>query len=248
MNGSNKRTLDTGSNTTVIKRQAQKTPKQLHADMVYQQMEKIVKDEPYTTIVMKIESAPSVSVVKIVAEVNKLYNISILPDTVRRQLQKGITFATLGNGPKSLLPPLIEQALVGAMSSYINLACAEMDKQPQQKDMIAKLSSFLEDGPTLLRDYEILYKRLYKGFVSYVQVISGNSKIEEWRVIWTTFNNFNTWFNTLRNNIIAMGFDRVRLEIGAGEGELILLPGQLNRTLNLDELGLTLRKSFSIWW
>ena len=146
-------------------------------------MDKIVKDEAYATIVSKIESALSVSIAKIAAEFNKIYNTSILPDTVRLQLQKGITFAPLGNGRKPLLPLLIEQALVDAVGSYINLACVEMDKQPQRKDMIVKLSSCLEDGPTLLRDYEALHKRLYKGFATNVQVISSISKIEEQRVI-----------------------------------------------------------------
>ena len=119
--------------------------------------------------------------------------------------------APLGNGRKLLLPPLIEQALVDAISSYINLACAEMEKQPQQKAMIAKLSSCLKGGP-VLQDYEALYKRLYKDFATNVKVISGGSKIEEQRVMWTTYNNINTWFNTLRDNLIAMGFARVRLE------------------------------------
>ena len=96
-------------------------------------MDKIVKDKAFATIISKIEAAPYVSVVKVVAEVNKLYNTSILPDTVPRRLRKGLNFPPLGNGRKPFLPPLIEQALVEVMGSYINLACAEMDVQPQQK-------------------------------------------------------------------------------------------------------------------
>ena len=62
----------------------------------------------------------------------------------------------LGNGRKPFLAPLIESALVEVMCSYINLACEEMEKQSERKDVIDKLSCYLVNGPTLLRDYQSL--------------------------------------------------------------------------------------------
>ena len=113
--------------------------------------------------------------------------------------------------------------------------------------MIAKLSSCLQDSPTLLRIYAALYKRLYKGFASNVKVVSGSSKIEERRVIWTNYNNINVWFNTLRDNLIVMGFARVKFEAEAGKGgELVFFPGQLNCILNLDESGHSLDGNHSL--
>ena len=150
------------------------------------------------------------------------------------------------NGRKPLLSPLIEQALVDAMGSYINLGCVEMEKQPQRKNMIAKLSSCLKGGPMLLQDDEVLYKRLYKGFATNVKVINGGSKIEERRVMWTTYNNINTRFNTLRDNLIEMGIARVKLGAEPGEGELVFFPNQLKRILNLDESGLSLDGNHSL--
>ena len=77
-------------------------------------------------------------------------------------MRKGIDNSPLGNGRKPFLPPLIESALVEEMGSYINLVCAEMEKQPKQKDMIDKLSCCLVNDPMFLRDYQSLYKRMYK--------------------------------------------------------------------------------------
>ena len=164
------------------------------------------------------------------------FTTHLYPDTVRRRLQTGMGNTPLGNGCKPLLPSLIEQALVDAMSSYINLACVEMEKQPQQKHMIAKLSSCLKGGPMLLQDYKVLYKRLYKGFATNVKIISGGSNIEERRVMWTTYNNINMWF----------GFARVKLGTEPGEGELVFFPNQLNCILNLDESGLSLDGNHSL--
>ena len=92
-----------------------------------------MKEDVYRTLMSRIKRSPSLSAVQIVAEVNELHNTSIFPDTVRRRLQKGMGKTPLGNSCKPLLPPLIER-------SYINLACAEIEKQSQRKDMIAKLS------------------------------------------------------------------------------------------------------------
>ena len=101
--------------------------------------------------------------------------------------------APLGNDRKSSLPPVIECALVKAMGSSVNLACAEMEKQPERKDMIDKLSyCCFVNGPKLLKNCQ------YKCFANNVKVISGNSNIEEQRAIWTTYNNINTWFNTIK--------------------------------------------------
>ena len=249
-NGRKKRIVHTTGNedTSVSTKMTRKTPKQVHAQMVHKQIDKKVRDMAYETIISKIKSrcaknvstGKSLSVVAIVADVNKLYSTDILPDTVRRRMRKGMTNVPLGNGRKPLLPPVIESALVEALGTYVNLACAEMEKQPARRDMIDKLSSCLENGPTAVSDYESLYKRLYKGFAKDVEVISGNSKIEERRAIWTTYNNINTWFNTLRYNLIHLGFARIKVETDVEEGELFFYPGQLNRIVNLDESGLTL--------
>ena len=96
--------------------------------MINEQMNKRMKAGTYTTMILRIKRSPSLSVVQIIAEVKELYNTSIFPDTVRRRLQKGMGNTPLGNDHKPLLPPLIEQALVDVMGSYINLACAEMEK------------------------------------------------------------------------------------------------------------------------
>ena len=83
--------------TSVTPRTSRKTPKQVHVQMVHKQIDKRVKDMAYRTIISKIKSGRAknvsagklLSVVDIVAVVNKLYNTDILPDTVQRRMRAG---------------------------------------------------------------------------------------------------------------------------------------------------------------
>ena len=91
-----------------------------------------------------------------------------------------------------------------------------------------------------MTDFNHLYKRLYPSIANNVTITTGNTEIESRRAIFITYNNINIWFDTLKEYLVRNCFARLKVDGEDGEGELIFLPGQLNRILNLDESGLTL--------
>ena len=71
-----------------------------------------------------------------------------------------------------------------------------------------------------------------------VNVLTTSSNMEKRRLLWSMYNSINTWFKLLKKELIAMGFARAATaEDGDKDegGELIFFPGQLDRTLNIDE-------------
>ena len=71
-------------------------------------------------------------------------------------------------------------------------------------------------------------------------VVSGSSLLEHRRVVYTTYNNLNIWFNKLKQFLISKGFVRECKDNKDGDSELVFFPGQLNQIINLDESALTL--------
>ena len=71
-----------------------------------------------------------------------------------------------------------------------------------------------------------------------INVLTTSSNMEKRRLLWSMYNSINTWFKLLKKELIAMGFARAATaEDGDKDegGELIFFPGQLDRTLNIDE-------------
>ena len=117
-----------------------------------------------------------------------------------------------------------------------------MKTTPDRVTVIKLLSLCLKGGPMTLKDFESLYKRLYPSFPKNVSITTGSSTIENRRAVYTTCNNINIWFDTLKEFLITNGFARNKAveEEEEVKGELVFLLGQLNRIVNLDESGLTL--------
>lgn len=90
----------------------------------------------------------------------------------------------------------------------------------------------------MLQVFELVYNRLYPGFVCNGSVTTGSSLLENCRVVYTTYNNINVWFDTLKEFLTTNGFARNKQE--DGDREWVFFRGQLNRILNLDESGLML--------
>ena len=73
-----------------------------------------------------------------------------------------------------------------------------------------------------------------------INVLTTSSNMEKRRLLWSMsmYNSINTWFKLLKKELIAMGFAQAATaEDGDKDegGELIFFPGQLDRTLNIDE-------------
>ena len=121
----------------------------------------------------------------------------------------------------------------------------EMKKTPDRKTIVKMLSSCLKHGPTTLNFFENLYKRLHPSFAISGSITTGSSALESRRAVYTTYNNINIWFDTLKEFLITNCFARKRVEEEEVEGELVFLSGQLNITVNLNESGLSLDDNHS---
>ena len=65
--------------------------------------------------------------------------------------------------------------------------------------------------------------------------MSDNEKLEQRKLLWTTFENINKWFNQLKIFFVEKGFARLATKDDDVEGELFFFPDQLHRILNIDE-------------
>ena len=71
-----------------------------------------------------------------------------------------------------------------------------------------------------------------------VRVNTKDSKMERRRLEWTTFQNINLWFDSLKEFFLRNGFARVATEkdkLAGVDGELVFLESQTDRIINLDE-------------
>eukprot|EP00536_Pseudo-nitzschia_multiseries_P007898 jgi/Psemu1/196708/e_gw1.191.17.1 len=179
--------------------------------------------------------------------VSRLHGTSITLGTIRYYVWKQNTcqhdLVEPSAGRPSKLPPTVEKVLVTAMETYSNLMSAEMKEKPNRPGQIKRLESCLKDSPSTLKDSVALYKRLSAKYAVEVEISTKNLQLEEQRCVWTTSNNINTWFETVKEIPVVYGFACLATEeeIRNGhEGELVFFPGQLNHILNVDKTALTL--------
>eukprot|EP00536_Pseudo-nitzschia_multiseries_P011669 jgi/Psemu1/29661/gm1.29661_g len=127
-------------------------------------------------------------------------------------------------GRPPILPPAVEEALAStAMETLTLLTSAEMLEKPNQKEMVQRLKACLKDGPCCLKDYVSLFNQMPAKYAHSIEASTQNTQLEERRAVWE--------------------FSRLPTaeEKGNGhKGELVFLPGQLHRIVNVDETGLTL--------
>ena len=69
-----------------------------------------------------------------------------------------------------------------------------------------------------------------------ISVNTCDYKMEERRLRWTTYNNINIWFDTMKTFFIEKGFAREKSDKdGDVKGELVYFHSQIEIILNLDE-------------
>ena len=79
-----------------------------------------------------------------------------------------------------MLPPVIEDTLADAISSFVGLTCAEQKKTSNQNMLVNLISNCAGSGPSMLQDgVDLLYNQLYPGFVCNVSVTTGISFLEK---------------------------------------------------------------------
>ena len=181
-----------------------------------------------------------VSSIIITADANNMYKSNIQEKTVRRHALMNIVDGVprTGRGRISVIPWEVESALVRAMRSYIELTNAEMKKKPNRQNLIKLLEVCLQSGGTEIKRYDCLYNRLMVKLADKVHVNTTSSKMEQRRLEWTTFQNINKWFDSLKEFFVKNKFARVATEedkLKGVEGELVFLESQTHRIINLDE-------------
>ena len=189
----------------------------------------------------KKKKGARLSCYNITKQVNAIYGTSISEKSVRRHCHASDeinSIPRIGRGRKSELLPEIESALRTAMLTYIELSDAEMNKKPNRKTIVQLLGRCLTVGGCSLKRYDLLYERLVKKLSDKLQIDNKNSKMEQRRLEWTTFNNLNIWFDNLNKFLIDFGFARAATEqdrLRGVKGELVYLESQTHRIMNLDE-------------
>ena len=92
-------------------------------------------------------------------------------------------------------------------------------------------------GSVDFKHFDHYYDRILNMIADEVTVAGGNSKIEERRAVWTTFNKNNAWFDTLKQFLLYHKFARKSTlkYIEEKQIELNFFDGQLHIIINLDE-------------
>eukprot|EP00536_Pseudo-nitzschia_multiseries_P001111 jgi/Psemu1/180256/e_gw1.14.15.1 len=174
--------------------------------------------------------------------VNRMNNTNISLDTLKWRVNNGVK-TPLRRGRPPTLTPAIEEALATAMETYILFTSAEMLEKPNRKDMLWRLKECVKNGPCFLKNFESLFYRMQSKYAHTIEVSTQNTQLEERRAVWATLNNINDWFINLKDLLTTKGFARLPTpeeKRNGHEGELVFLPGQLHRILNVDKTGLTL--------
>ena len=73
-----------------------------------------------------------------------------------------------------------------------------------------------------------------------VTVTTGNTKMEKRQLVWSTYDNINTWFEKMKDELIVLGFARLPTTEEDVEGELVFLPSQRDWILNIDKSKVTM--------
>ena len=143
-----------------------------------------------------------------------------------------------GKGRKPVTDIETEVALSNALSSYAELCCAEMKKKPNRKELIKKLELCMTAGGSKISSFVDFFRRIQKQITHAIKVSEGGSKMEQRRLQWTTYRNIMKWFDTLKEQLISLGFARLATEYDKScgvTGEIAFIEGQAHRILNLDE-------------
>ena len=131
---------------------------------------------------------------------NQQHGTNVSARTVRCHLDLGtsLVLPKKGGGKKTRLPAHVEAALANSLKTFMNISNASMKVKPDRKDIIARITKCLKKGGVDFKRFEHYYDKVLNMIADEVTVAGGNSKMEERRAVWTTFNNINAWFDTLK--------------------------------------------------
>ena len=139
----------------------------------------------------------------IVASVNTRCGTNVNARTVRRYVGDGkIGIIICKRGKKSAIPDEAMEVLKDAMVSHVQLSNSGMKQMPTRKYMIMKLKEYLKTSKYSFKRMNCFYDRLIESVAHMISFNTTDYKIEERRLRWTTYNNINVWFDTMRTFFI----------------------------------------------
>ena len=157
--------------------------------------------------------------------------------TVRDRVNRGVEALPPCRGRKGIVNGELREALLSALKSYIALENANRSTMPNQQKLIKVLDKVVE---TLgIKHVDKLFSRLKRDIANEISVATANTTMEKRRLVWSTYNNINTWFEQMKTDLINLGFARLPEEEEDVDGELVFFDGQLERILNIDESEVT---------
>ena len=180
-----------------------------------------------------------ISAQKIVDDINEKNDTNVKESTVRDRVNRGIEDTAPSKGRNGVVKGELRDALLSALRSYIALANANRTTMPNKTKIIKILDKVIATQLGI-KETRKFAQRLMRDIALDVNVTTANTKMEKRRLVWSTYNNINTWFEQMKTDLINLGF--ARLPTAAEEeveGELVFFDDQLQRILNIDESEVT---------
>ena len=180
------------------------------------------------------------SIEKIVEEVNDLCDSNISHKTAAAYVHQGlINVSPRKRGPVGDFPNPVFAALTWAYATFLKLEQAQAKQQSSMKTLALRVNACVNlAGLSGTRDD--LTRKLRMATAHLFEAGKANT-MEQRHVEWTTHFNLNLWFDTWKTTVISLGFAREKtIEDVDVVGEIVFLPGQKERIINVDETDGTL--------
>ncbi len=234
---------------TIPSKKRRKSSKQVQQDQAKRrrQEEKEKKAMKLATVrIKKNKQYPKghknkISILQIVKEVNALCESNISHKTAAAYVRNGlVNVSPLKRGPVGDFPKPILDALTWAYATFLKLEQSQAKQQSSLRTLSLRVNAVVNASLVIKKSRDDLTRKLRKRTAHLFDAGKANV-MEQRRVEWTTHFNLNLWFDTWKTTLIDLGFAREKtLEDVEVEGELVFLPGQKERIINVDETDGTL--------
>ena len=165
-------------------------------------------------------------------KVNKEYGTSLTPRTISRYVKEGMAGTSpQKKGPEGKLPRETYLCVCDAFESYVRISQINGDEiDATQKKLAERVNSVVGiDLDGSLKNKNGLINRVLRD--TGVPLKAAKSQpVEERRLLWTTWSNLKTWFDSWESDLVSLGF-----AFKNDEDETIITVDQNRKIFNLDE-------------
>ena len=111
---------------------------------------------------------------------------------------------------------------------------------PNQQKLIKTLDKVVEKLG--IKHLDKLFSCMKRDITNEIAVTTANTSMEKRRLVWSTYNNINIWFEQMKTDLIALGLAWATTPEDGNKdevGELIFFDSQLDWNLNIDKSEVT---------